>query len=520
MPQTARPRRAFRRRPRTGLRSPAAPPRRRPTGSSDARRQSCPSRRPFPPASPPERQSAANNAGPRRRRRARGSQANSTRRGLRPHRPRRLPAHKSAQRGFERRLAVAAGEVKNAGARRQPAPQRLGEPRRVRRRRGRQPPAAGLGSAGRPCADDVEGRSPNFGRAAHERPGAGGDNRIVALTSRFHGRGDDRDDRQRRDPEPQLPQSRAARRASSRARKSATLAAGPRIIMARIMGTAGRPGKAALADWWRSFTPSAFQAPPATGSSSDRALDTPDLAAAGVGRELDFRKDINGLRAVAVLGVVAFHADRALVPGGFAGVDVFFVISGFLISRIILSECAVGHFSLPAFYAKRAKRILPALLVVVTAVWIVGWFRSRRSIPRHWGRPARQPVFHREFLAHAAGRSRQIFGSDSAAKPLLHLWSLSIEEQFYLVWSVLLLAVFKLNDRLLPFVILGIFLASFRILRRSDPDQSDRRPICLRRGPGNSRSARSPGARSSFSANGPIHRAAARTSARGWASHS
>ena len=108
----------------------------------------------------------------------------------------------------------------------------------------------------------------------------------------------------------------------------------------------------------------------------DKALDTPDLAAARVWRGLDFRTDINGLRALAVLGVVAFHADRKLVPGGFAGVDVFFVISGFLISRIILSECAVGHFSLATFYAKRAKRILPALLVVVSAVWIIGWFAA------------------------------------------------------------------------------------------------------------------------------------------------
>ena len=108
----------------------------------------------------------------------------------------------------------------------------------------------------------------------------------------------------------------------------------------------------------------------------DQALDTPDLAAARRWRDLDFRKDINGLRALAVLGVVAFHADRELLPGGFAGVDVFFVISGFLISRIILSECAVGHFSLAMFYAKRAKRILPALLLVVAAVWIVGWFRA------------------------------------------------------------------------------------------------------------------------------------------------
>ena len=118
------------------------------------------------------------------------------------------------------------------------------------------------------------------------------------------------------------------------------------------------------------------KAPSLYGSILDKTLDSPDIAAARARRDLAFRDDINGLRAVAVLGVVAFHADRALLPGGFAGVDVFFVISGFLITRIILSELAAGRFSLAEFYAKRARRILPAMLVVVAFVWVVGWFRA------------------------------------------------------------------------------------------------------------------------------------------------
>jgi peptidoglycan/LPS O-acetylase OafA/YrhL len=194
----------------------------------------------------------------------------------------------------------------------------------------------------------------------------------------------------------------------------------------------------------------------------DQALDTPDLAAARLWRDLEFRKDINGLRALAVLGVVAFHADRALVPGGFAGVDVFFVISGFLISRIILSDCAVGHFSLSTFYAKRAKRILPALLVVLGAVWIIGWFRAAPVQFRDIGGGLLgNSYFTVNFWLMRLAGVGGYFGADSSAKPLLHLWSLSIEEQFYLVWSVLLLAVFKSNSRLLPFNILGIFVASF-----------------------------------------------------------
>jgi peptidoglycan/LPS O-acetylase OafA/YrhL len=194
----------------------------------------------------------------------------------------------------------------------------------------------------------------------------------------------------------------------------------------------------------------------------DKALDTSDLTAVRVWRDLEFRGDINGLRALAVLGVVAFHADRRLLPGGFAGVDVFFVISGFLISRIILSECAAGQFSLSAFYAKRAKRILPALLVVVSAVWTVGWFRAAPIQFRDIGGGLLgDSYFTVNFWLMRLAGVGGYFGADSSAKPLLHLWSLSIEEQFYLVWSVLLLAVFKLNNRLLPFVILTILVASF-----------------------------------------------------------
>ncbi len=205
----------------------------------------------------------------------------------------------------------------------------------------------------------------------------------------------------------------------------------------------------------------------------EKALDTPDIAAARAGRDLDFRKDINGLRALAVLGVVAFHADRALVPGGFAGVDVFFVISGFLISRIILSECAAARFSLAMFYAKRARRILPALILVVSCVWIVGWFRA---VPTQFrdigGGLLGNSYFTVNFWLLRLAGVGGYFGADSTTKPLLHLWSLSIEEQFYIVWSVLLLAVFRIRRNLLPAVIAGIFLASLAacvILTPIDP---------------------------------------------------
>ena len=205
----------------------------------------------------------------------------------------------------------------------------------------------------------------------------------------------------------------------------------------------------------------------------DKALDTPDLIAARAAAALDFRTDINGLRALAVVSVVAFHADRAWLPGGFVGVDIFFVISGFLISRIILAECAAGRFSLAMFYAKRAKRILPALLAVVSFVWIVGWWRTAPTQFRDIGGDLLgNSYFTVNFWLMRLAGVGGYFGADTAAKPLLHLWSLSIEEQFYLVWSVLLLTLFKLNERLVPVVILSIFAASFVfsiVLTQSDP---------------------------------------------------
>jgi peptidoglycan/LPS O-acetylase OafA/YrhL len=194
----------------------------------------------------------------------------------------------------------------------------------------------------------------------------------------------------------------------------------------------------------------------------DKALETPDFMAARAAAALDFRDDINGLRALAVLGVVLFHADRAWLPGGFVGVDIFFVISGFLISRIILSQCAAGRFSLAMFYARRAKRILPALLLTVSFVWIVGWFMAAPTQFREIGGGLLgNSYFTVNFWLMRLAGVGGYFGADSTTKPLLHLWSLSIEEQFYLVWSILLLALFKLERRLVLIVILGVFVASF-----------------------------------------------------------
>jgi len=194
----------------------------------------------------------------------------------------------------------------------------------------------------------------------------------------------------------------------------------------------------------------------------DKTLDTPDIAAARAPRDLAFRDDINGLRALAVIGVVAFHADRALVPGGFAGVDVFFVISGFLITRIVLSDLAAGKFSLLDFYARRARRILPAMLLVVAFVWVVGWFRAAPTQFRDIGGTILgNSYFTVNFWLMRLANIGGYFGADSLAKPLLHLWSLSIEEQFYLVWSVLMVCLFWLRTKLVALAIAAMLVASF-----------------------------------------------------------
>ena len=158
----------------------------------------------------------------------------------------------------------------------------------------------------------------------------------------------------------------------------------------------------------------------------------------------EFRPDINGLRALAVLSVLGFHAGLAGLSGGFIGVDIFFVISGYLISRIILSEREAGKFSLVGFYGKRVKRILPALLLVLAASWIMGWFAlTPEEFRRLGGHMEASSYFSVNlWLARQSG-SGGYFCPDARYLSLLHLWSLSIEEQFYLVWPALLLLLFK-----------------------------------------------------------------------------
>jgi peptidoglycan/LPS O-acetylase OafA/YrhL len=154
-----------------------------------------------------------------------------------------------------------------------------------------------------------------------------------------------------------------------------------------------------------------------------------------------YRPDIDGLRAVAVLAVVAFHASTRLVPGGFVGVDVFFVISGYLITGIVCGQLADGTFSFSDFYARRVRRLFPALVCVLAAGWAFGWYALT-------GDEYEQLVKHiaggSAFLSNLVlWREAGYFDAPSAAKPLLHLWSLAVEEQFYLIWPPLLVVCWR-----------------------------------------------------------------------------
>lgn len=145
-----------------------------------------------------------------------------------------------------------------------------------------------------------------------------------------------------------------------------------------------------------------------------------------------YRPDIDGLRAIAVISVVTFHAFPTWIKGGFIGVDIFFVISGFLISTIIFENLESGTFSFAEFYRRRINRIFPALLLVFMVSLIFGWFALLADEYKQLGKHifAGATFLSNFILWSEAG----YFDNSAETKPLLHLWSLGIEEQFYIIW--------------------------------------------------------------------------------------
>lgn len=179
-------------------------------------------------------------------------------------------------------------------------------------------------------------------------------------------------------------------------------------------------------------------------------------------QKMNYRPEIDGLRAVAVISVILFHYDFSLISGGYVGVDIFFVISGYLITTILANEMQDGAFTFRKFYARRARRILPALIMVTFFCILFSWL---------WMTPSQFKVFsgsifsNNLFLSNFYFLSQvEYFQPDANLQPLIHTWSLSIEEQYYLLFPVFLTSIWKFGKRLtftiiFLFVFLGIYLA-------------------------------------------------------------
>ena len=171
-----------------------------------------------------------------------------------------------------------------------------------------------------------------------------------------------------------------------------------------------------------------------------------------------YRPDIDGLRAVAILSVLAFHAFPRTIPGGFVGVDVFFVISGYLIGGILLGALDSGRFSLADFYSRRIKRIFPPLIIVLAVTYVFGWNLLLADEFKQLGKDIAAGA---AFVSNLVSWSEAgYFDRAAETKPLLHLWSLGIEEQFYIFWPIILYAVHRKAKWILP-ALLTLAAASF-----------------------------------------------------------
>jgi peptidoglycan/LPS O-acetylase OafA/YrhL len=174
---------------------------------------------------------------------------------------------------------------------------------------------------------------------------------------------------------------------------------------------------------------------------------------------MKYRREIDGLRALAVVPVILFHAGFETFSGGFVGVDVFFVISGYLITTIILTELEQDKFSIVNFYERRARRILPALFLVMLVCIPFAWF---------WLLPSAMKDFSQSLVAVSVFASNILFWRESGyfapaaeLKPLLHTWSLAVEEQYYLIFPLFLMLTWRLGKRWILVLLVAVFIASF-----------------------------------------------------------
>jgi peptidoglycan/LPS O-acetylase OafA/YrhL len=174
-----------------------------------------------------------------------------------------------------------------------------------------------------------------------------------------------------------------------------------------------------------------------------------------------YRREIDGLRAVAVLPVILYHAGFSIFSGGFIGVDVFFVISGYLITTLIIADLEKGSYSIAAFYERRARRILPALFFVMLCCvpFAYAWM-----LPLQFADFGQSVAAVTAFVSNILfWRRTNYFAPDSHLNPLLHTWSLAVEEQFYILFPILLMLLWRFGRRVVVFIVFALSLLSLAL---------------------------------------------------------
>jgi peptidoglycan/LPS O-acetylase OafA/YrhL len=180
---------------------------------------------------------------------------------------------------------------------------------------------------------------------------------------------------------------------------------------------------------------------------------------------MKYRADIDGLRAISVLAVIAFHSGINFFSGGYIGVDIFFVISGYLVTSFVVNEIDNGTFTFKKFYKRRVARLFPSLLILFIVVILFGFIFYDNKKFDNLGKE----VFFSSIGAANIlfGKGTNYFSQDISSNPLLHMWSLGIEEQFYLIWPTILIFIYIFKRRYAAFITFLMLISSFLLANSS-----------------------------------------------------